>query len=188
MGQASPTTNEVEFSDSASQSSTITNEGKPIPLDALDDGFPNLHSMGQPSSTANEVEFSGSNSTSHTPPTSFITVLIQLPDLLEPKSEDLSIQSQDGLRPDGMVWMKYKYLDTPREQEAEADRLRMHKEEAKKQAQEWMLDYCMGEEIQRLAPCGASRVKALVEAFETVMRYGNSKGTRRNGSEHCLAA
>ncbi|KAH7372392.1 hypothetical protein KP509_17G001500 [Ceratopteris richardii] len=47
--------------------------------------------------------------------------------------------------------------------------LRKQLMQERKNAEEWMIDYAIEEALQRLAPAKESKVKALVEAFESVI-------------------
>ena len=198
----------VHFLDLSGQSSSSTNEGI---KNSLDDhvhclGLTNEYSSGAGYKTIvygrdhktssyccylgdDEDGYSGEDGTERTPtPTSSTDIVVELPNLLEAKFEswmDISKPLQDEIRSD-VARMRYKYHHTLKEVEADTIRLRKRAIETRKQAREWMFDYHMEEEVQRLATNGVARVKALVEAYETVMQYSDSDGSQTHGSERCL--
>lgn len=83
-----------------------------------------------------------------------------------------------------MAWMRQKYLESLREQEAETVRLRKQEIMARKQAGDWMLDCHMEEVLHKLAPNGEVRVKVLVEAFETVIQHSDSEMANHQDQDH----
>ncbi|MCO5577328.1 hypothetical protein L7F22_031156 [Adiantum nelumboides] len=83
-----------------------------------------------------------------------------------------------------LAWMRHRYLESLREQEAERVRLRKQEIMARKQAGDWMLDCHMEELLHKLAPNGEARVKVLVEAFETVIHHSDSENSQTHHQEH----
>ncbi|KAH7292505.1 hypothetical protein KP509_29G071400 [Ceratopteris richardii] len=78
-----------------------------------------------------------------------------------------------------VAWMRQRYLESLKDQEAETVRLRRQEIMTRKQAEDWMLDCHMEELLHKLAPNGEARVKVLVEAFETVIHCSDSESSQQ---------
>ncbi|MCO5547007.1 hypothetical protein L7F22_000447 [Adiantum nelumboides] len=87
------------------------------------------------------------------------------------------------LKKSPLAWMRHRYLESLREQEAERVRLRKQEIMARKQAGDWMVDCHMEELLHKLAPNGEARVKVLVEAFETVIHHSDSETSQTHHQE-----
>lgn len=74
-------------------------------------------------------------------------------------------------RPTGYQRMRRRSFSVIETQGPEGVTLRKQMMQERKQTEEWMLDYAIEEALHRLAPSGESKVKALVEAFESIIPH-----------------
>lgn len=92
-----------------------------------------------------------------------------------PKNDSQQSSNKQQRRRSNMSRMRRNYLNFLKEQEAETVRLRKQEIQERKQAGDWMLDCAIEEVLHKLAPNGETRVKVIVEAFETVMSHSDSE-------------
>ncbi|KAI5056245.1 hypothetical protein GOP47_0028063 [Adiantum capillus-veneris] len=95
--------------------------------------------------------------------------------------DGIATASPQGGRLNGHQRMKRRSFNVIETQApAEVVTLRKQLMQERKQAEEWMLDYAIEEALQKLAPSKESKVKALVEAFESVIPQKDADVTVRD--------